>query len=145
MTAKLQNAQHILLDTPAIQIFWNKNTPHLDKIAGLFETIYTQNIECIVSYITYTEIITTPLIAKNYKLAAKMRGFLANSDKISLYPIDYTVSDRAALIQSSRPQLALIDTIKLATADTCGVDYIVTDNDNWIDIKTQPIILIKDL
>ncbi|MCP4297772.1 MAG: type II toxin-antitoxin system VapC family toxin, partial [Proteobacteria bacterium] len=63
---------------------------------------------------------------------------------ISLFPIDLTIAEQTAKFRGQY-QIKTPDAIQLATAVSCGVDYIITNDKEWQRVTDLPIIMIDEI
>jgi predicted nucleic acid-binding protein len=144
MKLQLKSGDSLFLDTAPLVYFWEKHDTYYDKMAALFDQVYTLGIQCTVSLLTYTEVINFPLKNRRPRLAAKYRDYLTNSSNINLYPFNLLVADKTAFFMA-KYELKMEAATQLATAAICGSDYVLTNSRDWQKVKSLRIMTVGDL
>ena len=147
MGLSLRNNMSVFLDTAPLIYFWEQHEHYFPALAAFFDEVYAKNILCCVSLITYVEIVTLPLKHGNRLLASKYRNYLTNAANFQLAGFDLTIADTMARFRAEH-HLRTPDAIQLATADACGVDYILTNDKAWKNIEMPgrgQIVLVEEL
>jgi predicted nucleic acid-binding protein len=144
MAITLRTGDSVLLDTAPLYHYWHQSKEYCDKLDSFFTSVYDLNIHCTATMQTYTKLLLSAMQQKQYKIAAKCRNFLTNSKNFSIYPLSLIVADKTAFLMS-RHNLRYNDATKLATAEICGVNYILTDNKSWPEMSEIQYIFLDDL
>jgi len=144
MKLQLKSGDSLFLDTAPLVYFWEKHDQYYEKMAALFDQVYTLGIQCTVSLLTYTEVINFPLKNRRPRLAAKYRDYLTNSSNINLYPFNLLVADKTAFFMA-KYDLKMEAATQLATAAICGSDYVLTNYSDWQKVKSLRIVTVGDL
>ena len=147
MGLTLRKNMSIFLDTAPLIYFWEQHERYFPALAALFDGVYANDILCCVSLVTYIEIVTLPLKKGDRKLVSKYRNYLTNAANFQLAALDLTIADKTAWFRSEY-NLRTPDAIQLATADACGVDYILTNDKAWGKIRMPGqgrVVLVEEL
>ena len=147
MGLTLRKNMSVFLDTAPLIYFWEQHERYFPALAAFFDEVYDNDILCCVSLVTYIEIVTLPLKQGDRRLAFKYRNYLVNSANFQLAPFDLSIADTTARFRAEH-RLRTPDAIQLATADACGVDYILTNDMAWKNIGMPgqgQIVLVEEL
>ena len=144
MGIKLHPGQSVFLDTAPLIYFIEENERYLKALTDFFDDVTTGNVMLITSMMTYIEVLTLPEKRGQSKLAGRYREFLTNSEQISIHPLTVPVAD-AAIRFRAHDGLRTPDAIQLATAQVCGVDFVLTNDRAWQKIRIPRVVLIDDL
>ena len=147
MGLSLRENMSVFLDTAPLIYFWEQHERYFPALAAFFDEVYANDIMCCVSLVTYIEIVTLPLQQGNRKLASKYRNYLTNAANFQLAAFDLSIADTTAWFRAEH-HLRTPDAIQLATAEACGVDYILTNDMAWKNIRMPgqgQIILVEEL
>ena len=144
MGLTLSKAQKIFVDSAPFIYYFEENERYLDAVDRLFRSVSDLQCQLVTSIVTYIELLTMPEKVGDLKLAAKYRDFLTNSEGLSIHPLDVSVADAAVRFRA-RYRMRTPDAIQLATAQTCGADYVVTNDKEWLRVKELHVVLTDDL
>jgi len=144
MGLSLTESSVLFLDTAPFIYFFERNPTYIDRVAALFEAVYEAGARVTTSLITYVEIITVPARAGDRRALTRYRDYFVNSELLSLQPMNLTVAEETA---RSRAKYGLKppDAIQLATAESCGADYVVTNDRGWANVDKMEIVQVSDL
>ena len=78
------------------------------------------------------------------KLVRKYRDYLANSENISLFPLDMDIADHVVELRAKH-HFETPDAIQLGTAVACGADYIITNDKAWQRFEGIKVVLVGDI
>ncbi|MEW6429346.1 MAG: type II toxin-antitoxin system VapC family toxin [Thermodesulfobacteriota bacterium] len=134
MGIELKRGGSLFIDTEPLIHFWMEHETYHPIMARLFDQVYEHKVQCIISMMTYAELMALPIRQKEYRTAARCRNYLCHSENIHLYPFDILVADRAAIIRVNHEVKTPV-AIQLATASFSGAEYVLTCDKNWRDIK----------
>ena len=101
-------------------------------------------IMTITSIITYIELTTQPARKSKHQLVRKYRGYLSNSENISLFPLDMDIADHVVALRAEY-NFRTPDAIQIGTAAACGADYIITNDKAWQRFEEIEVVLVGDL
>ena len=144
MGLKLKKSDSIFMDTAPLIYYWENNREYFKKIASVFDAVYDNDVQVIVSLVTYIEVMTYPIKCGNIKLASKYRDYFTNSANMTLYPVNLLVAEKTAVYRAEHG-LKTPDAIQLATAETCGADYVITNDAEWKKLADLEIVLVSEL
>ncbi len=134
----------VFVDTAPFIYYFEKHPDYFPFMEKFFDEIYHKDVGVITSMITFIEITTLPAHLKQESLVNKYRDFFTNSENISLFPIDLTIAEQTAKFRGQY-QIKTPDAIQLATAVSCGVDYIITNDKEWQRVTDLPIIMVDEI
>jgi len=109
-----------------------------------WDQVYQFNVNVVTSIITYVELLTLPEKQGDHLLSARYRESLTNSNNISIYPMNILVAD-ATIKYRARYNLNTPDAIQLATAEVCGAEMILTNDQEWLKTQKPEVVLLRDL
>ena len=144
MGIELRPGNVVFLDTAPLIYFWEKHDKYFGLMMRFFDSVYALNIQCIVSLITYIEVITYPSRIGDVRTAGKYRNYLVNSRNFQMAPLTLAVADRTPFYRNQYG-LKTPDAIQLATADVLGADYVITNDREWRKVASPQVVLVGDL
>jgi len=144
MGISLKRDDLIFLDTAPFIYFFEENEEYFPAMAYLFEEMYASGAQAITSIITYIELTSKPSQLGNTKLARKYRDYLTCSEGINLFPLDLSIADHAVTLRAAY-DLKTPDAIQLATALSCGADYIISNDRKWKQVKELNILMLNEI
>jgi len=144
MGLTLKAGDTVFMDTAPLIYFFEEKEPFIGPLCRFFDEVTELDVLLITSMVTYIEILTMPEKLANHGLASKYREFLTNSDQISIYPLNLPVADAAILLRAEYG-LKTPDSIQLAVADVCGVDYVLTNDHQWKPLEKYHVVLVDEL
>lgn len=124
--------------------FFEQHPDYFPAIKQFFDVLYETDAQAIASMITCIEITTHPARQGKKQLVRKYRGYLSNSDNISLFPLDINIADHVVDLRA-RYHFKTPDAIQLGTALACGADYIITNDRAWQRFEDIKVLLIEAL
>ncbi len=141
---KLTSETTFFIDTAPLIYFFEENVAYIAQLARFFDRVTETRASLVTSMITYIEVLVHPERSGAETLAAKYRDFLTNSEQISIYPLNLPVADACARLRATHG-LKTPDAIQLAVAQTCGADYVLTNDAAWKKIPAFTTILVSEL
>jgi predicted nucleic acid-binding protein len=82
-----KNNDMVFIDTAPFIYFFEKHHRYHQPMRDIFNTIYENDVQIIVSVITYLEIITFPFREKSVQIVSRYRDFFTNSENLSMFPV----------------------------------------------------------
>lgn len=121
----------ILVDTAPFIYFIEQHERFGSISRNLFRLIdQKDDVKCIASVITLTEVLTKPLALGREDLVEAYRSALVDSWTVALYPVDELIAEKADELRAMH-NIRTPDAIQLATAIENNATLFVT-NDNGI-------------
>jgi predicted nucleic acid-binding protein len=144
MELTLDTSTVVFLDTAPFIYFFEKHPRYYPPLANFFDRVYAAGAQMVTSIVTYIEIATEPARRGDTRLVAKYRDFLTHSENLSVHPISLAVAD-AAVRYRARHGLRTPDAVQLAVAETCGADYVLTNDAAWKKLRGVNVVLVSEL
>jgi predicted nucleic acid-binding protein len=144
MGLDLKSDDILFLDTAPFIYFFEQHPDYFPPLETLFTRLYETGAQAITSVITYIELTTHPARQGEEKLVRKYRDYLANSDNISLFPLDINIADHVVHLRA-KYHFKTPDAIQLGTAVACGADYIITNDTAWKGFDEVEVLLVEEL
>ena len=134
----------LFFDTAPFIYLFEKNEAFSGPVEKLLDAIFAANAQIATSLITYMEIGAAPAKAGNERLKAKYREYFTNSEGVSLQPMNLAIADETIRFRAEY-NLKTPDAIQLATANYCGADFVLTNDQAWRQITELDIVLVSEL
>jgi len=144
MGLELQSDHILFLDTSPFIYFFECHPDYFTQMEQFFDRVYTASAQVITSMVTYIELTTQPARLGDHQLTLKYRDYLAHSENISLFPLDFNIADQAVIMRAQYG-FTTPDAIQLGTAVACGADYIITNDREWKRFDAIPVVLVEEL
>jgi len=142
----LKNKSVIFLDTAPIIYFIEENRTYLPALKEVFLKIDQGLVSAISSFITLIELLVKPLQVKEYDVAGKYRDLMLGSPCFTLYPVERTVSEKAAELRAKYGAgFKTPDAIQIATAVSFGAQLFITNDRNLKRVQEIEILYLDDL
>lgn len=141
-----KNKTVIHLDTAPIIYFIQEDCAYLPIVKDVFSRIDQGFVSAISSFITLIELLVKPLEQKAYDLANRYRDLLVGSPCFTLYPVEQTVSEKAAELRAKYgSSLKTPDAIQIATAICFGAQAFITNDGELKKVKEIEILTLNEL
>jgi predicted nucleic acid-binding protein len=141
---RLTSETTVFVDTAPLIYFFEENETYIAQLARFFDAVTETQANLVTSMITYIEVLVHPERSGAGTLAAKYRDFLTNSEQITIFPLTLSVADTCARLRAHHA-MKTPDAIQLAVAQTCGADYVLTNDASWKKVPGFNVILVSDL
>ena len=142
----LQNRTVVYFDSSPIIYFIEEHPSYVACVQELFRRVDAGLLSAFSSYITLIEVLIKPLEKKAYDIARAYRDLLADTPGFSLYPVERTVSEKAAELRAryGAKNLKTPDAIQIATALSFGAELFVTNDADLKRVKEIDVVTLND-
>ncbi len=142
--AALTNVQRLGIETAPFIYYVENNPDYVDKMDAIIDIADTSGIQIIVSVITLTEILVTPLKAEDQELVDAYHALLTQPDNVSLIEVTFEIASRAADLRA-RYNLRTPDALHLATAINSGCHGFLTKDFGLKRVQEITVLVLGEL
>ena len=140
----LRGKQLLCIDSVAIIYFIEEDPTYLPILEPIFDRVDSGVLRALSSFITLIEVLTKPLEVGEVGLAEEYCNRLLGSAGFSLFPVEETVSERAAHLRAQY-RLKTPDAIQIATAIEHGAQAFLTNDEELARVREIEIVTLQEL
>jgi predicted nucleic acid-binding protein len=131
------------LDTAPLIYFIEDVTPYADLLNPVFDRLESHALGAVTSTITLAEILTKPLIDKNFSLVDEIKFTIRNFSTLSMVAIDEKLAEAAALIRA-RHAIRLPDALQIAAAIQGEATLFITNDKRLKKVGAVEVLVLSD-
>lgn len=131
------------LDTAPLIYFIEDVTPYADLLYPVFDRLESHALAAVTSTITLAEILTKPLIDKNFSLVDEIKFTIRTFSRLSLVAIDEKLAEAAALIRA-RHAIRLPDALQIAAAIHGEATLFITNDKRLKKVDAIEVLVLSD-
>jgi predicted nucleic acid-binding protein len=131
------------LDTAPFIYFIEDATPYADLLDPIFERLERHALVAVTSIITLAEILTKPLVDKNFSLVDEIKFTLKTFSTLSMVAIDEELAEAAALIRA-RHAIRLPDALQIAAAIQGEATLFITNDKRLKKAHGVEVLVLSD-
>lgn len=132
------------IDTAPLIYYIEDHHQYAQLMEPFFRAVSREEIAMVTSIITLTEVLTHPLRKGDEKLAQTYNEFLLTSAGVTTVSVNTAIAQSAAEIRAEH-RLKTPDAIHLATAISLGADAFLTNDRDFGNATSLPILRLKEL
>ena len=131
------------LDTTPLIYFIEDVTPYADLLYPVFDRLESHALAAVTSTITLAEILTKPLIDKNFSLVDEIKFTIRTFSTLSMVAIDEKLAEAAALIRA-RHAIRLPDALQIAAAIHGEATLFITNDKRLKKVDAIEVLVLSD-
>lgn len=131
------------LDTAPLIYFIEDVTPYADLLNPVFERLESRALTAVTSTMTLAEILTKPLVDKNFRLVDEIKFTIKTFSTLSMVSVDEKLAEAAALIRA-RHTIRLPDALQIATAIQGEATAFVTNDKRLRKVDGVEVLILSD-
>jgi len=131
------------LDTAPLIYFIEDVTPYADLLNPVFDRLESHALGVVTSTITLAEILTKPLIDKNFSLVDEIKFTIKAFSTLSMVAIDEKLAEAAALIRA-RHAIRLPDALQIAAAIQGEATLFITNDKRLKKVDAVEVLVLSD-
>lgn len=131
------------LDTAPLIYFIEDVTPYADLLYPVFDRLESHALAAVTSTITLAEILTKPLIDKNFSLVDEIKFTIRTFSTLSMVAIDEKLAEAAALIRA-RHAIRLPDALQIAAAIHGEATLFITNDKRLKKVDAIEVLVLSD-
>lgn len=131
------------LDTAPLIYFIEDVTPYADLLYPVFDRLESHALAAVTSTITLAEILTKPLIDKNFSLVDEIKFTIRTFSRLSMVAIDEKLAEAAALIRA-RHAIRLPDALQIAAAIHGEATLFITNDKRLKKVDAIEVLVLSD-
>jgi predicted nucleic acid-binding protein len=131
------------LDTAPLIYFIEDVTPYADLLNPVFDRLESHALGAVTSTITLAEILTKPLVDKNFTLVDEIKFTIRAFSTLSMVAIDEKLAEAAALIRA-RYAIRLPDALQIAAAIQGEATLFITNDRRLKKVDGVEVLVLAD-
>jgi predicted nucleic acid-binding protein len=131
------------LDTAPLIYFIEDVTPYADLLNPVFDRLESHALGAVTSTITLAEILTKPLVDKNFTLVDEIKFTIRAFSTLSMVAIDEKLAEAAALIRA-RYAIRLPDALQIAAAIQGEATLFITNDTRLKNVDGVEVLVLAD-
>jgi predicted nucleic acid-binding protein len=131
------------LDTAPLIYFIEDVTPYADLLNPVFDRLESHALGAVTSTITLAEILTKPLVDKNFTLVDEIKFTIRAFSTLSMVAIDEKLAEAAALIRA-RYAIRLPDALQIAAAIQGEATLFITNDRRLKKVDGVEVLVLSD-
>ena len=131
------------LDTAPLIYFIEDVTPYADLLNPVFDRWESHALGAVTSTITLAEILTKPLVDKNFTLVDEIKFTIRAFSTLSMVAIDEKLAEAAALIRA-RYAIRLPDALQIAAAIQGEATLFITNDRRLKKVDGVEVLVLAD-
>jgi predicted nucleic acid-binding protein len=131
------------LDTAPLIYFIEDVTPYADLLNPVFDRLESHALGAVTSTITLAEILTKPLVDKNFPLVDEIKFTIKAFSTLSMVAIDEKLAEAAALIRA-RHAIRLPDALQIAAAIQGEATLFITNDKRLKKVDGVEVLVLSD-
>ena len=131
------------LDTAPLIYFIEDVTPYADLLNPVFDRLESHALGAVTSTITLAEILTKPLVDKNFTLVDEIKFTIRAFSTLSMVAIDEKLAEAAALIRA-RYAIRLPDALQIAAAIQGEATLFITNDRHLKKVDGVEVLVLAD-
>jgi predicted nucleic acid-binding protein len=131
------------LDTAPLIYFIEDVTPYADLLNPVFDRLESHALGAVTSTITLAEILTKPLVDKNFPLVDEIKFTIKAFSTLSMVAIDEKLAEAAALIRA-RHAIRLPDALQIAAALQGEATLFITNDKRLKKVDGVEVLVLSD-
>ena len=131
------------LDTAPLIYFIEDVTPYADLLNPVFDRLESRALGAVTSTITLAEILTKPLVDKNFTLVDEIKFTIRAFSTLSMVAIDEKLAEAAALIRA-RHAIRLPDALQIAVAIQGEATLFITNDKRLKKVDGVEVLVLAD-
>ena len=131
------------LDTAPLIYFIEDVTPYADLLNPVFDRLESHALGAVTSTITLAEILTKPLVDKNFTLVDEIKFTIKAFSTLSMVAIDEKLAEAAALIRA-RYAIRLADALQIAAAIQGEATLFITNDRRLKKVDGVEVLVLAD-
>lgn len=131
------------LDTAPLIYFIEDVTPYADLLNPVFDRLESHALAAVTSTITLAEILTKPLIDKNFSLVDEIKFTIRTFSTLTMVAIDEKLAEAAALIRA-RHTIRLPDALQIAAAIQGEATLFITNDKRLKKVGAVEVLVLSD-
>jgi predicted nucleic acid-binding protein len=118
-------------------------TPYADLLHPIFERLESHALGAVTSTITLAEILTKPLLDKNFTLVDEIKFTIKSFATLSMVAVDEELAEAAALIRA-RYAIRLPDALQIAAAIKGAATLFITNDKRLKKVNGVEVVVLSD-
>jgi predicted nucleic acid-binding protein len=118
-------------------------TPYADLLRPIFERLESHALGAVTSTITLAEIVTKPLLDKNFTLVDEIKFTIKSFATLSMVAVDEELAEAAALIRA-RHAIRLPDALQIAAAIKGEATVFMTNDKRLKKVDGVEVVVLSD-
>jgi predicted nucleic acid-binding protein len=139
----LEKHRIVGLDTAPLIYFIEDVTPYADLLNPVFDRLESHALGAVTSTITLAEILTKPLVDKNFSLVDEIKFTIKTFSTLSMVAIDEKLAEAAALIRA-RHAIRLPDALQIAVAMQGEATLFITNDKRLKKVDGVEVLVLSD-
>ena len=131
------------LDTAPLIYLIEDVAPYADLLHPLFEQLESHALRAVTSTITLAEILTKPLVDKNFSLVDEIKFTIKTFSALSMVAIDEKLVEAAAMIRA-RHAIRLPDAMQIAAAIQGEATLFLTNDKRLKKVDGIEVLILSD-
>jgi predicted nucleic acid-binding protein len=131
------------LDTAPLIYFIEDVTPYADLLNPVFDRLESHALSAVTSTLTLAEILTKPLIDKNFTLVDEIKFTIRAFSTLSMVAIDEKLAEAAALIRA-RHAIRLPDALQIAAVIQGEATLFITNDKRLKKVDAVEVLVLSD-
>jgi predicted nucleic acid-binding protein len=131
------------LDTAPLIYFIEDVTPYAGLLNPVFDRLESHALGAVTSTITLAEILTKPLVDKNFTLVDEIKFTMRAFSTLSMVSIDEKLAEAAALIRA-RYAIRLPDALQIAAAIQGEATLFITNDKRLKKVDGVEVLVLSD-
>jgi predicted nucleic acid-binding protein len=131
------------LDTAPLIYFIEDVTPYAGLLNPVFDRLESHALGAVTSTITLAEILTKPLVDKNFTLVDEIKFTMRAFSTLSMVAIDEKLAEAAALIRA-RYAIRLPDALQIAAAIQGEATLFITNDKRLKKVDGVEVLVLSD-
>ena len=128
---------------PRLDRFIEDVTPYADLLNPVFDRLESRALGAVTSTITLAEILTKPLVDKNFTLVDEIKFTIRAFSTLSMVAIDEKLAEAAALIRA-RHAIRLPDALQIAVAIQGEATLFITNDKRLKKVDGVEVLVLAD-
>lgn len=117
----------VFIDTAPLIYFLDEDKNFGQKVKSIFSQLMENKVSLVSSVVTGEEYLIVPYRTENEEKVNAFMNFISDCD-ISLFPISFSIAQKAAQIRAKFPFIKGMDSLQLATSVLTGCDLFLTND-----------------
>jgi len=133
----------LTLDTMVLSYHLSNHPLYTPLTGVVLEAIESGQVAGLITTVTLAEILTVPAQAGDRRMMQDYELYLTHFPNMRLVPLDVTLARETALVRATC-RLRTPDAVQVAAARLSGADGIVTNDQRWAGLVTEPEVVLLD-
>lgn len=125
----------VALDSMIFIYLFETDSRFIGIVDNIFSQIESGQTPGITSIISFTETLSSSRLTNKPQLTSEITRFFYEAKNLTVYPVDFTVAEKAASLRRRYPHLHTPNALQLATAQVYSAANFITYDKKLLGLK----------